>query len=118
MHATLHYPPLDFKQLLEEICFVDKVTSCDNIFVFMPLGASLANDARIDEQLAKPEERVYIFRVKKRMILSVRSYLLNQKNQALPICKLSIVIRKHKLICDAVLWMAWKGKLWQQSSMS
>jgi len=65
LHATLHYLPLDFKQLLEDPIFVDKVRSYNSIFAFMPMGASVADDARIDEQLGNPQENVYIFSVKK-----------------------------------------------------
>ena len=53
MHSTLHYSPPDFKQLFEDPCFVAKVRSYNSIYVFMPMGASLADDGRIDEQLAR-----------------------------------------------------------------
>ena len=66
MHARLHYSPLDFKQLFEDRLFVAKFRSYNNIFAFMPMGSSLAEDALIDEQLANPQEKVYIFRVQKK----------------------------------------------------
>lgn len=71
MHATLHYPPLDFKQLFEDPLFAAKVRSYNSTFAFMPMGASPADDVRIDEQLANPQESLYLFRVQQKKCDSV-----------------------------------------------
>jgi hypothetical protein len=84
VQATLHYPPPDFKQLFEDPLFVAKVRSYNGIFAFMPMGASLADDARIDEQLAKPQESVYIFHVKKNCRYVV-TCLIKKKTKFCPV---------------------------------
>jgi hypothetical protein len=55
---------------------------------------------------------------KEHIIMLVYCHLLNQEHQALPVCMFSILIWKHVSISDAVLWMAWIGRSWLQSSMS
>ena len=40
--------------MFEDPMFVAKVGSYKSMFAFMPMDASLADDARIDEQLANP----------------------------------------------------------------
>ena len=61
----------------------------------MPMGASLADDARIDEQLANPQGNVYIIREGGGE--SVGTLMpVELENPSLPSCKFSIVIRKYK----------------------
>jgi hypothetical protein len=75
------------------------------------LGASLAENIRVDQQLAKAREggKRSVFKEQYAIVL-VYCHLLNQEYQALPICTFSIVIQKPKSISDAVLWMAWIGR--------
>lgn len=75
MHAALHYPSPDLKQLFEDPLFVAKVRSYKNISAFMPMGATLADDTRIDEQLANPQESVYVFGVQQKKYGSVSTLI-------------------------------------------
>jgi hypothetical protein len=61
--APLHYPPEDFKLLLADPLFLVKVRSCNRICAFISMDASLAENTRIDEQLANAREGLYTFRV-------------------------------------------------------
>jgi hypothetical protein len=61
--APLADPPQHFKQLFEDPLFLVKITSYNSIFEFTSIGASLTENARIDEQLANAGEGVYTFRV-------------------------------------------------------
>jgi hypothetical protein len=50
--ARLHDSPQEFKQLFEDPLFLDKVRTYNSIFAFTSMGESLAENSRIDEQLA------------------------------------------------------------------
>lgn len=75
MHEPFHDPLRDFKQLFEDPLFLAKVKSYNRIFAFTPMGASLVDNARIDEQLGKPQASVYIFRVQENMYHPVGTLL-------------------------------------------
>jgi hypothetical protein len=95
--APLRDPPQDFKQLFEDPLFLAKVRSYNSIFAFMPMGASLVDNARIDEQLAYPQESVYIFRVQENMHHAVGKLLpVESGKPSFAQLYFSIVIRKHK----------------------
>ena len=53
----------DFKQLFKDRLFLVKVRSYNSIFTFKFMGASFAENARIDEQVTKVREGLYTFRV-------------------------------------------------------
>jgi len=61
--ARLHDPPQVFKQLFEDPLFLVKVRPYNSIFAFTSMGESLAENSRIDEQLANAPEARYTFRI-------------------------------------------------------
>ena len=70
-----------------------------------------AENVRVDEQLANSREggKRSVFK-EQYVIVLVYCHLMNQELRALSVCTFSIVIRKHKSKCDAVLCMAWIGR--------
>jgi hypothetical protein len=58
--APLHDPPQEFKELFEDPLFLVKLRSCNSIFPCTSMGAPLMENARIDEQLAKAPEDMYV----------------------------------------------------------
>jgi hypothetical protein len=49
------------KQSFANLSFLVKVRYCNRIFAFMPTGASLTENSRIDKQLANSRESLYFF---------------------------------------------------------
>jgi hypothetical protein len=119
MLASMRDSPQEFKQLYEDPLSLIKVRSYNSTFAFTSMGALLAENVQVDEQLANAREggKRSVFK-EQYVIVLVYCHLLNRELQALPVCTFSIVIRKHKSICDVILWMAWIGRSWQQSSVS
>jgi hypothetical protein len=91
--AGLYDPPQEFKQLFEDPLFLVKVRSYNSIFAFTSMGESLAENSRIDEQLANAPEGGYTFRVQEHYVtVSVLCCLLNQERQPFGTCMFLIVI--------------------------
>jgi len=73
--AQVHDTPQDFKELLKDGLLLVKVRSYNSIFSFKSIGASFAENARIDEQVAKAREGVYTFFVQVTTCRRVRTLL-------------------------------------------
>jgi hypothetical protein len=61
--ASLHDPPQEYKELFEDPLYLFKVSYCNNIFPCTSMGASLTENSRIDEQVAKFREDVYTLHI-------------------------------------------------------
>jgi hypothetical protein len=95
--APLHDPPQEFKQLFENPLFLVKFRSYNSILAFTSTGESLAENSRIDAQLANVPEGGYTFPVQGAVCHGVCiCCLLNQEHQSLASCMFLIVMWKHK----------------------
>jgi hypothetical protein len=101
--ASLHDSPQEYKQLYEDPLFLIKVRSYNSNFAFTSIGASLAENVRIDEQLANVREggKPSVFKEQYAVVL-VYCHLLNEEHQVLPVCTFSMVIRKGCCIMDGL----------------
>lgn len=75
MFAQAHDSPQDFKELLKDGLLLIKFRSCNGIFSFKSIGSSFAENARIDEQVAKAREGVYTLFVQVTTCHRVRTLL-------------------------------------------
>jgi hypothetical protein len=95
--AQVHDPLQDFKELLKEGLFLVKIRFYNSIFSFKSSGASFAENAPIDGQVAKAREDVYTFFVQVTTYHCVRILLpVESRTPSFVQLYFLIVIWKHQ----------------------
>lgn len=94
--AQMHDSPQNFRELLKDGLILVKVTSYNSIFSFKSIGSSFAENAPIDEQVAKAREGVYTLCVQVTTYHRVRTLLpVESRTPTFVQLYFSIVIWKH-----------------------